>query len=92
MSEVAAALGADWHAVNDAVTAYGQALLNADDTRVGEIEALGVDKAPFARFGRLWTQAWSTQIVDVATGQLLDVIEGRSAAGLCDWLSDQDQA
>jgi len=35
---------------------------------------------------------WSTSIVDVAGGQLLDVIEGRSAAGLCEWLAGRDQA
>jgi hypothetical protein len=40
----------------------------------------------FARQGRWRTQAWSTSIVDVASGQLLDVIEGRSAGGLCAWL------
>jgi transposase len=32
-------------------------------------------------------QAWSTSIVDVAGGQLLDVIEGRSSHGLCAWLA-----
>jgi transposase len=86
---VADELGADWHAVNDAVVAYGQALLDADTHRVGQVEALGVDEVLFARLGRWRTQAWSTSIVDVATGQLLDVIEGRSSAGLCGWLGDQ---
>ena len=43
MSDVAAELGADWHAINDAVIAYGQALLDADVNRVGAVEALGVD-------------------------------------------------
>jgi len=87
VSDVAAELGADWHAINDAVIAYGQALLDADDTRVGAVEALGVDEVLFARLGRWRTLAWSTSIVDVASGQLLDVIEGRSAAGLCGWLA-----
>ena len=87
VSDVAAELGADWHAVNDAVIAYGQALLDADTARVGVVEALGVDEVLFARLGRWRTQAWSTSIVDVASGQLLDVIEGRSAAGLCGWLA-----
>lgn len=86
VSDVASELGADWHAINDAVMAYGQALLDADEDRVGAVEALGVDEVLFVRLGRWRTQAWSTSIVDVATGQLLDVIEGRSAAGLCTWL------
>ena len=85
-------LGADWHAINDAVIAYGQALLDADDARVGTVTALGVDEVLFARVGRWRTQAWSTSIVDVATGQLLDVIEGRSSVGLCAWLTQRPEA
>jgi transposase len=92
VSDVAAELGAGWHAINDAVIAYGTALLNADETRIGDVEALGVDEVLFARLGRWRTQAWSTSIVDVATGQLLDVIEGRSSAGLCAWLAERPEA
>jgi transposase len=92
VSDVATELGADWHAINDAVMAYGQALLDADVDRVGTVAAVGVDEVLFARLGRWRTQAWSTSIVDVARGQLLDVIEGRSSVGLCDWLGAQDQA
>lgn len=92
VSDVACELGADWHAINDAVIAYGQALLDADLDRVGAVTALGVDEALFGRFGPWRTQAWSTQIVDVARGQLLDVIPGRSAAGLCEWFAGCDQA
>lgn len=51
VTDVAAELGADWHAVNDAVMAYGQALLAADDDRVGQVEALGVDEVLFGRLG-----------------------------------------
>lgn len=92
VSDVAGELGASWHAINDAVMAYGQALLDADVDRVGAVQALGVDEVLFARLGRWRTQMWSTSIVDVAGGQLLDVIEGRSAAGLCGWLAGCDQA
>ncbi|MFN8038369.1 MAG: ISL3 family transposase [Acidimicrobiales bacterium] len=91
VSDVAAELGADWHAINDAVLAYGAALLDADDTRVGPVRALGVDEVLFARLGQWRTQAWSTSIVDVAGGQLLDVIEGRSSGGLCEWLTERPQ-
>jgi transposase len=89
VSDVARELGADWHAINDAVIAYGHALLDADVERVGAVAALGVDEVLFARQGRWRTPAWSTSIVDVARGQLLDVIEGRSAAGLCGWLDER---
>jgi len=92
VKEVAADLGADWHAINDAVIAYGQALLDADTDRVGDVDALGVDEVLFARQGRWRTLGWSTSIVDVARGQLLDVIPGRSAGGLCDWLTARPEA
>jgi transposase len=92
VSDVAAELGATWHAINDAVLAYGTALLDADDARVGAVEALGVDEVLFGRVGRWRTQVWSTSIVDVGSGQLLDVIEGRSSAGLCDWLAERPEA
>jgi len=92
ISDVAAELGADWHAVNDAVIAYGQALLEADEDRVGAVDALGVDEVLFAREGRWRTQVWSTSIVDVASGQLLNVIAGRSSAGLCAWLAAMPEA
>lgn len=91
VSDVAGELGADWHAINDAVIAYGTALLDADTDRVGTVSALGVDEVLFARLGRWRTQAWSTSIVDVARGQLLDVIEGRSSIGLCEWLAEMPE-
>jgi hypothetical protein len=78
VSDVGGELGADWHAIDDAVMAYGQALLDADTDRVGAVAALGVDEVLFARLGRWRTQAWPTSIVDVTRGQLLDVIEGRT--------------
>jgi hypothetical protein len=40
-----------------------------------------------ARQGPWRTHAWSTAIADVAGGQLLDVIPGRSAAGACGWFT-----
>jgi len=75
-----------WHTINDTVVAYGTALVN-DPDRVGPVEALGLDETLFARLGSWHTQEWSTQIVDVGRGQLLDVIPGRSASGACEWLA-----
>jgi hypothetical protein len=50
VAEVARELGCDWHTVNDAVIAYGAALVE-DPARVGEVEALGLDKTLFCRQG-----------------------------------------
>ena len=88
IEDVAADLGADWHTVNDAVVAYGAPLVDAAG-RFGAVTALGLDEVLFARQGQWRTQAWSTSIIDVGAGQLLDVVEGRSAAGACGWFAEQ---
>jgi transposase len=91
VSEVADELGCDWHTVNDAVLAYGQALLDADVDRVGAVEALGLDETLFNRTGRWRTQQWCTSIVDVSPGRvrLLDVVPGRSATEPTRWIAGQ---
>jgi len=90
VNEIAVELGCDWHTINDTVIAYGTPLVE-DPDRIGEVEALGLDETLFARIGRWRHQRWSTSIVDVGRGQLLDVIEGRSSIGACEWLAGRDQ-
>jgi transposase len=88
VAEVARELGCDWHTVNDAVIAYGTPLIE-DQSRIGDVDALGLDETLFCRRGRWRTQLWCTSIVDVTPGrgaQLLDVVEGRDAAGPSAWL------
>lgn len=43
VAEVARELGCDWHTVNDAVVAYGTALVDGDTDRIGEVTALLLD-------------------------------------------------
>jgi len=90
VNEVAVELGCDWHTINDTVIAYGTPLVD-DPGRIGAVDALGLDEVLFARHGPWRTQAWSTSIVNVEAGVLLDVIEGRSSAGACGWLAGRDQ-
>jgi transposase len=90
VNEVAQDLGCDWHTVNDAVIAYGSELVD-DEDRIGEVTALGLDETLFSRVGRWRRQAWSTQIVDVGEGCLLDVVEGRTGAGPAAWLADRGE-
>lgn len=52
--------------------------------------AIGLDETLFARVGRFRTRLWSTQIVDVRRGQLLDVVPGRDSSEPCRWLADRD--
>lgn len=92
VAEVADALGCDWHTVNDAVIAYGEALLDADDDRIGTVRALSLDETLFVREGPWRTQRWSTQMVDARNGQLLDVVAGRTANAPARWLEARDPA
>ncbi|MEX0706017.1 MAG: transposase, partial [Nitriliruptoraceae bacterium] len=91
VSEVAKDLGCAWHTVNDAVVAYGTRLVD-DPDRIGVVTALGLDETKFVRRGRFRIRQWSTSIVDVSAGRLLDVVEGRSAAPVALWLRNRDVA
>jgi transposase len=77
-NEVAGELGCDWHTVNDTVIAYGSVLID-DPERIGAPTALGLDETLFVRVGPRRRQSWSTSVVDVRAGRLLDVVPGRSA-------------
>jgi transposase len=89
VAEVAADLGCDWHTVNEAVVSWGQALLDADTERVGAVSALGLDEVLMVRLGSFHRQQFSTQLVDVRRGQLLDVVPGRSSVEPMAWLAEQ---
>ena len=88
VSDVAAELGAGWDPVMEAVAAYGQVLID-DPDRFADVEAIGMDETLRARTGPYRTQQWSTQIVDVGAGQLLDVVEGRDSTRPCEWLAQR---
>lgn len=88
---VADDLGCDWHTVMDAVALYGTPLID-DPHRFGAVAAVGLDETLFARVGPFRRQLWSTQIVDVTAGQLLDVVAGRDSVEPCRWFADQPEA
>ncbi len=90
VSDVASELGAGWDPVMDAVVGYGQVLID-DPGRFGDVEAIGLDETLRCKTGRWKAQQWSTQIVDVGAGQLLDVVEGRNSTGPCEWFAEQPQ-
>ena len=91
VNEVAIELGCDWHTVNDTVIAYGTALVD-DADRFGVVEALGLDEVLMVRIGPWHRQEFSTQIVVVGRGQLLDVVPGRSSAGPMAWLAEREKS
>ncbi len=64
VKEVANELGCDWHTVNDAVTTYGTALLEADKRRLNQTRAIGLDETSFVRLGGHHTH-YVTTVTDV---------------------------
>jgi transposase len=90
VNEVARELGCDWHTINDTVIAYGTVLVD-DPARLGAPTAVGLDETLFVRVGPYRRQAWSTSIVDVRDGKLLDVVPGRNAAGPAAWLAERSE-
>ena len=92
VTDVAGELGCDWHTVNRAVVAWGQALLAADTARVGAVGALGLDETLFGRQGPWRIRRWCTSIVDVTGGQLLDIVPGRDSEAPIGWLLAQPSA
>jgi len=92
INEMAGEFGCDWHTVNDTVVAYGEALLETDDDRIGEVTALGLDEVLMVRLGPYHCQCFSTQIVDVRAGQLLDIVPGRGSAEPMGWLANKGKS
>lgn len=64
VSAVASGPGCGWHAVMDAVVAFGQVLVD-DHGKFADVAALGLDVTLARRRGRWREQRWTTQIVDV---------------------------
>lgn len=86
VSEVADDLGCDWHTVMDAVVLFGEPLID-DPARCGMVSAVGLDETLYVREGRYRRQRWSTQVVDVQHGLLLDVLDGKDVATCCAWFA-----
>jgi transposase len=91
VQEIAEELGCAWHTVNDALLRYGEALVE-DPSRFGEVRALGLDEVLFVHDGPYRRLVFSTSIVDVEKGQLLDVVPGRSGAAPTRWLEARGEA
>ena len=91
VSEVAEDLGCNWHTVNNAVVAWGEALLEADTERICSVEALGLDEVAFAKLGERRKLYFATTIADTRRGQLLDVVPGRGGAEPKEWMKARSE-
>lgn len=79
VNEVAVEPGSDRHTINDPCSPTAPPLIDDDPHRLGTVTALGLDETLFAHIGPRRDQLWSTSIVDVRAGRLLDIVAGRSA-------------
>jgi len=70
------------------VLAYGTALIDHPD-RFDVVHALGLDEVLLVREGPYHRHHFSTSIVDVGRGQLLDVVPGRRGTEPKAWLEQQ---
>jgi len=55
------------------------------------VDALGLDEVLFCRVGTYRRQEFSSQFVDVRSGQLIDIVPGRSGKEPIKWLEAKDQ-
>lgn len=91
VKEVAGELNCDWHTVNDAVTTYGTALLEADRRRLNRTSAIGLDETSFVKLGGHHT-AYVTTVTDVANHQIIDILPSRSYVDVAGFLDQQPAA
>ncbi|MCQ3805648.1 MAG: transposase, partial [Acidimicrobiia bacterium] len=71
------------------IVRWGDALLEADIDRFGQVEAVGVDETLFWRKGRWRKKQWCTSVVDVGGRQLSDIVPGRTADSAASWFRNQ---
>lgn len=96
-SEVARAHGVSWWLVQAALAAAAVVLPAVDDvpvTRLGidehryrTVRWFRTDQGAWRRF-----EPWMTTLVDLATGQVLGVVDGRNCAAVGDWLGQRSEA
>jgi transposase len=89
VSDVARELGCDWHTINDAVTTYGEALLEADTKRLRLTTAVGLDETSFVKLRTQRSRQYVTTVADVANHQILEILPTRDFKDVARWVHDQ---
>jgi transposase len=90
VAQVAAAFGVSWATVMAAVRVHGRPRVD-DPARTDGVGALGVDETAFLAGNAQHPTTYVTGIVDVRAPRLLDVVAGRSAKALSDWVCARPQ-
>ena len=92
VKEVASELSCDWHTINDAVTTYGEALLEADKKRTRDTTAIGLDETSFVRLGPRSHRTYATTVADVANHQIIEILPSRAFVDVARWVDAQSAA
>jgi transposase len=87
-AEVARSFGVAWGTAWDAFEAHARPAVE-DPARIDDVEALGIDETGFLAATPTHPRIFATGLVDVRRGLLCDVIEGRSASELREWLASR---
>ena len=94
IAAVARELGLSWDTVNTIAMDATQQIVAADTTRLDGVRVIGVDEHRWAHTRHSDGHGYLTVIIDLTpvlegTGRarLLDLVPGRSAAALTNWLS-----
>ncbi|MGH9277267.1 MAG: transposase [Acidimicrobiales bacterium] len=85
-AEVVRSFGVAWGTAWHAFEVHAQPAVE-DPARIADVEALGIDETGFLAATPEHPRIFATGLVDVRNGVLCDVIEGRSAANLREWLA-----
>lgn len=87
-AEVAREFGVCWDTAWKAFVEQATPLVE-DPARIDGVEALGVDETGFLKATATHPKQWATGLVDVRRGLLVDVILGRDAQILRNWLGQR---
>ena len=88
VASAARRLGVSWRTVWSAVAEVAEQVAG-DPDRVGAVARLGFDETVMSSATRRRRRRFITAVVDAADGQIVDVFDGRDAAGLRKWVSQQ---
>lgn len=86
-ASIARGFGVSWSTVWSAVERVGCERVS-DPDRVGPTEVVGFDETVMQPAHRRRRRRFVTAVVDVETGQILDIFEGRDARDLRAWMAE----
>ncbi len=90
VAEVARAFGVGWHTAMAAVRDHGEPLVD-EPGRLEAVEALGLDETVMLHAGPTRRTTYVTSFVELRRARLLDVVAGRSAKAVHDWLDERSE-